>query len=150
MPAIGPQYLPMSAIAPWRCFTRTSGLACASTIPAPPPRTAAMLAATRVFFIRLSPRKAASAAPLETPLLTGLFPLAQPGRVFGYRPDLPVTHAGGHAPHHAVRVVSPSALLEGLQLGGDVIGVLAGETRILGRHPCAGGAMAPGAGRDPG
>src|SRR5882672_2320716 len=55
MAPIGPRYLPCSVIAAWRCFTSTSGFACASASSEAPPSAAnATAAANSLVLIRFS------------------------------------------------------------------------------------------------
>src|SRR5260221_4898800 len=55
MAPIGPRYLPCSVIAAWRCFTSTSGFACASaSSEAPPSAASATAAANNLILIRFS------------------------------------------------------------------------------------------------
>src|SRR6185369_2087001 len=134
MPAIGPQYLPIRVMADWRCLTMISGLTCAAAKPARLPSVTATAAATRLFFISCSPLVAAWAASMSnTPCRAGI-PLAQARSVLRYRTDLAVGEAGGDTPHHAVGIVGAAAFLECFQLGGDVLGVLARDARILRRN----------------
>src|SRR5919108_3934761 len=145
MPAIGPQYLPIRVIADWRCFTSTSGLTCADAMPAAAPRLIAMPAATRVFVMR-SPRFAAWAASAKNTSIGSTIPSAQPGSVLRHCADFAVGHARSDAAHHAVGVIGARAFLEGLELGSDVLGVLAAEAGILRGHARAGGGRGPRAG----
>src|SRR5688572_6779600 len=147
MPAIGPQYLPIRVIADCRCFTSTSGLTCAEAIPAAAPKLIAMPAATTVFVIR-SPRFAAWAASGKNTLIGSTIPSAQPGGVLGDGADLPLGHARGHPAHHAIRVVGARAFLERFELGGNVLGVLAPQPRVLRRHASARRTVASRAGGD--
>src|SRR6185295_1907019 len=58
MAPIGPRYLPCSVIAAWRCFTSTSGFACASASSEAPPRAATASAAVNsLILIRSSSDK---------------------------------------------------------------------------------------------
>src|SRR5687767_15994838 len=114
MPAMGPQYLPISVIAAWRWRTSWSGLACAKALSATTPRATNAPAATMIFFT-------ISSSGVGTPSVNntggGTIPLPQPGRVFGYGADFPVGHASGYAAHHAIGIVAARAFLEGFQLG---------------------------------
>src|SRR6185436_2237763 len=148
MPAIGPQYLPIRVIADWRCLTMISGLTCAAAKPARLPSVTASAAATRLFVISSSPLVAAWAASMgNTPCGPGI-PLAQPRSVLRYRADFALGEARGHTAHHAVGVVGTTAFLEGLELGGDVFSVLAGDARVLRRDARTRGAVATSAGRN--
>src|SRR5206468_6658334 len=77
-----------------------------------------------------------------------LFRLPQSGRVFGHCANLPVVHVRRDSAHHTVDIVRSLAFPEGGELGGDVLGVLAGETRKLRGNPVAGGTRAARARRN--
>src|SRR5262245_34629051 len=129
MPAIGPKYFAISVMAAWRCLTSCSGFACANTLSGAA-RTSAP-ATMRVFLIYQSPR-------LGILWLTTVAPdyfsaLAQSRSVFRHRLDFSLAHPGRDAAHHAVRVVRACTILESTQLSGHVLGVLAGDTRVLRR-----------------
>src|SRR5688572_8733300 len=149
MPAIGPQYLPISVIADWRCLTRVSGFTCAAANPARPPSVTATTAATRLFLISFAPLFAAWAASVENTFGASSIPSAQAGSILRHRADLAIREARRHPAHHPVRIVRPTALLEGLELGGDVVGVLPGDPRVLHRHSGTRWPMAAGAGGYP-
>src|SRR5262245_9555349 len=140
MPAIGPKYLPCRVITAWRCFTRTSGLACAS---ASPLNTAtARPAAKRLIFITFSMGWTSANTGKS-----GLFPLAQSGSVLRHRADFAIRQTGGNPAHRTVGVVRPAAFAEELELGCQVLGVLAREPGILAGQASAGRAVAARAGR---
>src|SRR5918993_935027 len=134
MPAIGPQYLPIRVIADWRCLTRVSGFTCAAANPARPPSVTASTAATRLFLISFAPLSAAWAASVENTAGASSIPSAQARSILRDRPDLAIRQARGHPAHHAVWIVGPAALLKGLELSGEVIRVLPGNSRVLRRH----------------
>src|SRR5688572_21693855 len=106
MPPSGPKYFPISVMPAWRCFTRTSGFACARAAPAAAPRAMAAAAATTVFFTMLL--LGLTGNLWLTPQPGVYFPeLPQAGRVLRHRADLPLGHARRHPAHHAVGVVDP-------------------------------------------
>lgn len=78
----------------------------------------------------------------------GCLSSAQAGSVVGNGLDLDVGKLGGDHAHHFFRVVGALFGTEGLQLDFGVLGELAGQTRILGRHAGTGRAVATGTGRD--
>src|SRR5687767_10733016 len=129
MPAIGPQYLPIRVIADWRCLTRVSGFTCAAANPARPPSVTATTAATRLFLISFAPLVAAWAASVENTTGASSIPSAQPRSVLRDRADLAIRQARRHPAYHAVGIVRPAALFEGLELSGEVVGVLPGDPR---------------------
>src|SRR5260221_4383280 len=137
---MGPKYLPCKVMAAWRCFTMVSGFICASALPLT--KATAKPAAKRLFFIGFS-----IGLDICKHQPKSFISLAQPRSVLGNRADLPLGQAGCHAPHCAVGVVRAPALLERLELGGDVLGILASEPRVLARQARPGGAMATGTGR---
>src|SRR2546425_4687643 len=137
MPATGPKYLPCSVITDCRCLTSCSGFACANTAPAATPSANATTTAIPLLFID------SSLGVLGEPTLRrGSYSLAQPGCVFSNCTDLPIVHMRRDSAHHTVDIVRSLAFPEGGDLGGDVLGVLAGETRKLRRNPGTGGTMA--------
>src|SRR6187401_3025745 len=104
-----------------------SGLTCAAAKPARLPSVTASAAATRLFVISSSPLVAAWAASMgNTPCGPGI-PLAQPCSVLRDRADFAISEARGDTTHHSVGIVGAATFLEGLELGGDVFSVLAGD-----------------------
>src|SRR5262245_19023740 len=120
MPAIGPQYLPISVIAAWRCLTSTSGLACAkASATKPAAKARATPLASRLFFIALTPpRNMDGTLPnrLQTPRRPRYSGSPQSSHVLGNRLDFAIVHAHRHPAHHAVRVIGAGAGAKCLEL----------------------------------
>src|SRR6185369_7783966 len=94
------------------------------------------------FSARCSPERVSGGTDRLTRRAVDYFRLTQPSRVLRYRLNLALRHACCHAAHDAIRVIGARAVLEPLELRGDVFGELAGEPRILRGNPGPCGAVA--------